>query len=258
MNIILFNELLEEKVISQKEIIKYLKRRIEEKSQDSHDHWKAESDLWQEQYEMLDYYSNTLISDLADQLIDYDVQRETIEMLEKQRNENLLESKKDNYDNGMEINRLKTEVKELKEDNESLSDELIETAKDMNDLWAEYAEEVFKLKEENKALKNQLNQTGKKNENTTIQTKNTENENKTEEKKTKSPEKAENREMDVFKTTKDRLCNKNYKLEKSESGFTAKKKGCRNIEIKSGPLPGSIMYVVCDRKVYDLSAALKA
>gem|GEM_PF-4624809 len=196
--------------------------------------WKFESDLWQEQYEMLDYCAGSLISDLADQLMDCDDQNEIIEMLEKQRDENLLESKKDNYDNGMEINRLKREVKELKEDNESLSDELIETAKDMNDLWADYAEEITKLQEKYNSLAYFSEESEKNREKENISG------------------------ADPLKQSKDKLINKGYKVEKSGNGYVAKKKGTRNIELKNAPLPGSPMFVVCDVKIYNINEAIKA
>jgi hypothetical protein len=233
--------------------------------------WKFESDLWQEQYEMLDYCAGSLISDLADQLMDCDDQNEIIEMLEKQRDENLLESKKDNYDNGMEINRLKREVKELKEDNESLSDELIETAKDMNDLWADYAEEITKLQEKYNSLAYFSEESEKNRENTDeeVPVK------KVSDEKSKKGEKGEKEDKatiedsaekgkenisgaDPLKQSKDKLINKGYKVEKSGNGYVAKKKGTRNIELKNAPLPGSPMFVVCDVKIYNINEAIKA
>ncbi|MDN5307956.1 MAG: hypothetical protein PWP16_1319 [Eubacteriaceae bacterium] len=252
--------------------------------------WKFESDLWQEQYEMLDYCAGSLISDLADQLMDCDDQSEIIEMLEKQRDENLLESKKDNYDNGMEINRLKREVKELKEDNESLSDELIETAKDMNDLWADYADEITKLQEkyeslayfseeseknrekifeENKTLKEQMADAEKKNiENigeelpvkkvSDEKSKKSEKENKATIEDSAEKGKENISGADPLKQSKDKLINKGYKVEKSGNGYVAKKKGTRNIELKNAPLPGSPMFVVCDVKIYNINEAIKA
>lgn len=226
--------------------------------------WKFESDLWQEQYEMLDYCAGSLISDLADQLMDCDDQNEIIEMLEKQRDENLLESKKDNYDNGMEINR-------LKDDNKKLMQALVNVKEEINDLWADYAEEITKLQEKYNSLAYFSEESEKNRENTDeeVPVK------KVSDEKSKKGEKGEKEDKatiedsaekgkenisgaDPLKQSKDKLINKGYKVEKSGNGYVAKKKGTRNIELKNAPLPGSPMFVVCDVKIYNINEAIKA
>jgi hypothetical protein len=226
--------------------------------------WKFESDLWQEQYEMLDYCAGSLISDLADQLMDCDDQSEIIEMLEKQRDENLLESKKDNYDNGMEINR-------LKDDNKKLMQALVNVKEEINDLWADYAEEITKLQEKYNSLAYFSEESEKNRENTDeeVPVK------KVSDEKSKKGEKGEKENKatiedsaekgkenisgaDPLKQSKDKLINKGYKVEKSGNGYVAKKKGTRNIELKNAPLPGSPMFVVCDVKIYNINEAIKA
>jgi hypothetical protein len=226
--------------------------------------WKFESDLWQEQYEMLDYCAGSLISDLADQLMDCDDQSEIIEMLEKQRDENLLESKKDNYDNGMEINR-------LKDDNKKLMQALVNVKEEINDLQADYAEEITKLQEKYNSLAYFSEESEKNRENTDeeVPVK------KVSDEKSKKGEKGEKENKatiedsaekgkenisgaDPLKQSKDKLINKGYKVEKSGNGYVAKKKGTRNIELKNAPLPGSPMFVVCDVKIYNINEAIKA
>jgi hypothetical protein len=148
---------------------------------------------------------------------------------------------------------------------------LVNVKEEINDLWADYAEEITKLQEKYNSLAYFSEESEKNRENTDeeVPVK------KVSDEKSKKGEKGEKENKatiedsaekgkenisgaDPLKQSKDKLINKGYKVEKSGNGYVAKKKGTRNIELKNAPLPGSPMFVVCDVKIYNINEAIKA
>jgi hypothetical protein len=63
---------------------------------------------------------------------------------------------------------------------------------------------------------------------------------------------------DILISIKNRLCNKNYKVQNTGKALIANKPGTRRIEVQHAELPGSAKYIVCGTTYYEFDKALKA
>ena len=135
---------------------------------------------------------------------------------------------------------------------------IFEIGDDLEDLLKENKE----LKKENTAFKQAIETIKKDSEKENRCDCKNDNDGKTEaggEKKTIEPEsEIKNDEKDILISVKNKLCNKNYKVQQTGKVLIANKPGTRRIEVQHAELPGSVKYIVCSQTYYEFDKAIKA
>lgn len=186
-------------------------------------------DFLQKQYEDRINHLEALIFELGDDLDEQKVATK----------KTLTEMKKEAYDNGMAMEKLKKEncnmalkIENLKEDLETARKRIKEA--DFEEDRKQIAEEIEKAEEptkENKSIT--VSELAKKYAD-------------------KSAGKGSM--LDI----KNKLCNKGYDVQDTGKSLLAKKPGNRHIEVKPAELPGSFKYIICGQTCYEFDQAIKA
>lgn len=151
----------------------------------------------------------------------------------------LTEMKKEAYDNGMAMEKLKKEnssmalqIENLKEDLETANKRLLEEV--FEDDREQIIKEIEKAEEPTQ-------------ENKSITVK---------ELAKKYADKP--KETGTMMAIKNKLCNKGYEVQDTGKSLLAKKPGNRHIEVKAAELPGSFKYIICGQTCYEFDQAIKA
>ena len=175
-------------------------------------------DFLQKQYEDRIDHLEALIFELGD---DIDEERAASKKA-------IREMKKEAYGNGMAMEKLKKENKEIKVALAKVKEEAFKEDR------KQIAEEIEK-EEESTAEKKSI----------TIK--------ELAEKHTDKP-----KETATMTAIKNKLCNKGYDVQDTGKSLLAKKPGNRHIEAKPAELPGSFKYIICGQTYYEFDQAIKA
>lgn len=150
----------------------------------------------------------------------------------------LTEMKKEAYDNGMAMEKLKKENSSMALQIENLNEDL-ETAR------KRIKEAVFEddLEQITKEIEKAEEPT-QENKNITVK-----------ELAKKYADKP--KETGTMMAIKNKLCNKGYEVQDTGKSLLAKKPGNRHIEVKPAELPGSFKYIICGQTCYEFDQAIK-
>lgn len=175
-------------------------------------------DFLQKQYEDRIDHLEALIFELGD---DLDEQKAATK-------KTLTEMKKEAYDNGMAMEKLKKENKELKVAITKLKEDAFEEDR------KQISEEIEKAEEP--TTKKQSSAPG--------------------EHIPKSTAKSTGKGLMI--DIKNKLHNKGYEVQDTGKSLLAKKPGNRHIEVKTAELHGSFKYIICGQTCYEFDQAIKA
>lgn len=186
-------------------------------------------DILQKQYEDQINNLEALIFELGD---DLDEQKAATK-------KTLTEMKKEAYDNGMAMEKLKKEncnmalkIENLKEDLETARKRIKEAV--FEDDLEQITKEIKKAEEPITEKKSRT----------------------TGEHLPKSTAKSTGKGSMI--DIKNKLCNKGYEVQDTGKSLLAKKPGNRHIEVKPAELPGSFKYIICGQTCYEFDQAIKA
>lgn len=173
----------------------------------------------------------------------------------------ITEMKKEAYENGMAMEKLKKENKECMQVNSKLSEQVVLFRKQVVDFAsknenmqgdietsAKSKEEAFE--EDRKQIAEEIK---KAEEPTTNKQSSTPGEHTP-----KSKAKSARENTITILGIKNKLCNKGYDVQDTGKSLLAKKPGNRHIEVKPAELPGSFKYIICGQTCYEFDQAIKA
>lgn len=151
----------------------------------------------------------------------------------------LTEMKKEAYDNGMAMEKLKKENSSMALQIENLKEDLETARKRIKEAVFEDDREQI-IKEIEKA-----EEPTQENKSITVK-----------ELAKKYADKAAGKGSMI--DIKNKLCNKGYEVQDTGKSLLAKKPGNRHIEVKPAELPGSFKYIICGQTCYEFDQAIKA
>ncbi len=186
-------------------------------------------EFFQKQYDDRIDHLEALIFELGD---DLDEQKAATK-------KTLIEMKKEAYDNGMAMEKLKKEISSMALQIENLKEDLETARKRIKEAVFEDDREQI-TKEIEKA-----EEPTQENKNITVK-----------ELAKKYADKP--KETGTMMAIKNKLCNKGYEVQDTGKSLLAKKPGNRHIEVKPAELPGSFKYIICGQTCYEFDQAIKA